>query len=73
MDSDLQGEDNDLALFGPLHAWVAVGLKAGERRERDLLLPRVLPHTNPKHPTRLAPHHAPQAGQAGWEQAAGDT
>jgi hypothetical protein len=42
---DLKGEDDDLALTGPLQARVAVGLEtreAREGRERDLLLGRVL-------------------------------
>ena len=39
---DLEGEDDDLALPGPLQARVAVGLETREGRERDLLLGRVL-------------------------------
>ncbi len=40
---DLEGEDDDLfASRGPLQAGVSVRLEAGEGRERDLLLPRVL-------------------------------
>ncbi len=40
---DLEGEDDDLALIGVLHAGVAVRLEARVGRERDLLLTRILP------------------------------
>ncbi len=40
---DLEWEDDDLALFGPLQAGFAVGLEAREGRERDLLFPGILP------------------------------
>jgi hypothetical protein len=39
----LEGEDDELALLGLLHAGCAVGLKARVGRKGDLLLPRVLP------------------------------
>ncbi len=45
--SNREGEDDDLALIPVLHAGFAVRLEARERRERDLLLPRVLP----RHPS----------------------
>ncbi len=43
MQKDLEGEDDNLALLGLLHARVAVRLQARVGRERDLLLPRILP------------------------------
>ncbi len=39
---DLQGKDDDFPAMAVLHAEVAVRLETRERRERDLLLPRVL-------------------------------
>jgi hypothetical protein len=41
----LKGEDNELALLCLLHAGFVMRLEAGEGRQRDLLLPRILPHT----------------------------
>ena len=38
----LEWEDNDLAFVGRLDSGVAICLKAGERRERDLLFTWIL-------------------------------
>ncbi len=43
MQEDLEWEGDNLALLGLLHVRVAVRLQAREWRERDLLLPRILP------------------------------
>ena len=44
--ADLEWEDDDLVALGvALQARVAVCLEARERRKRDLLLARILPHT----------------------------
>ena len=58
---DLEGEDDDLALIGVLHAGVAVGLEARVGRERDLLLPRIL-----RHPTRRERLASRGMGGAAW-------
>ena len=51
----LEWEDDDLVAFVvPLQTGVAVGLETRERRERDLLFPRILPRTYPTRSERVA-------------------